>query len=420
MLESRMKQIETSQDRLWATLMELGKLGETEKGGCNRVEFTELNKQARDLFCSWARDAGCDVFVDGFGNIRIRRPGKNPDAPVVMCGSHLDTQPTGGKFDGVYGVLGGLEAIHTLNDANIETDAPIEVVVWTNEEGYIFQPMMGSAVWTGMIPLNVALEMRDDKFGFTIREGLERMGYAGHAPLMERDKVACYLELHIEQGPVLENADEWVGVVDSTQGQHWYDLELTGTEAHAGPTPMALRKDAMMGMSRIALEVDRIARDNMPACGTVGFAEVFPNSRNTIPGRVKFTADLRHPDPEKLAAMDKEFRHSAQGIADEMGLALSLDEFTFIKPLAFNQPLAAAIEHATMSTGKPYRRMFTGAGHDACNIARFLPTAMIFIPCRDGISHNESEWAEAGHCKIGADVLTSTLMAAANGQVIYE
>ncbi len=413
-------QIETNQDRLWSTLMELGKLGETDKGGCNRVEFTVLNKEARDRFCSWARDAGCQIVIDGFGNIRARRRGKNPDAPTVMCGSHLDTQPTGGKFDGVYGVLGGLEAIRALNDAGVETEATIEVVVWTNEEGYIFQPMMGSAVWTGMIPLKEALEMRDEKVDFKICEGLERMGYAGTAPLMEREKVACYLELHIEQGPVLENADEWIGIVDSTQGQHWYDLQLNGTEAHAGPTPMALRKDALMGMSRIALEVDRIARDNMPACGTVGFVEVFPNSRNTIPGRVKFTADLRHPDPEKLAAMDREFRIIANDIAVDMSLKLSLNEFTFIKPLQFNQPLADAIEQAVIATEKPYRRMFTGAGHDACNIARFLPTAMIFIPCRDGISHNESEWAESDHCKSGADVLANTLMAAANGRVKYE
>jgi len=415
-----MSQIKTNQDRLWSTLMELGKLGETEKGGCNRVEFTALNKQARDLFCSWARDAGCQIVVDGFGNIRARRQGRNLDAPAVMCGSHLDTQPTGGKFDGVYGILGGLEAIRALNDAGVETESPIEVVVWTNEEGYIFQPMMGSAVWTGMLSLEDAFAMRDEKVDFNIREGLELMGYLGDAPFMDREKVACYIELHIEQGPVLENANELIGVVDATQGQHWYDLELRGVEAHAGPTPMALRKDAIMGMSRIALEIDRIARDNAPACGTVGFAEVFPNSRNTIPGRVKFTADLRHPEPEKLAAMDKEFRAKAQGIADEMGLGLSLSEFTFIKPLQFNQPLADIIEQSAIATGKPYRRMFTGAGHDACNIARFLPTAMIFIPCRDGISHNELEWAESEHCKIGADVLANTLMAAANAQITYE
>ncbi|MBT4888371.1 MAG: Zn-dependent hydrolase [Rhodospirillales bacterium] len=415
-----MTNIETNQDRLWSTLMDLGQLGETEIGGCNRVEFTALNKQARDLFCSWAKDAGCEIFVDGFGNIRIRRQGKNPDAPVVMCGSHLDTQPTGGKFDGIYGVLGGLEAIRSLNDAGVETDAPIEVVVWTNEEGYMFQPMMGSAVWTGMLPLEDAFAMRDEKIDFGICEGLDRMGYLGDAPFMDRAKVACYIELHIEQGPVLGNAGEIIGVVDATQGQHWYDLELTGVEAHAGPTPMPVRKDAMMGMSRIALEVKRIAEDNMPACGTCGFAEVFPNSRNTIPGRVKFSADLRHPNPKKLAAMDMEFREVAKSITDEMGLKLSLSEFTFIKPLPFNQPLADGIEKAALATQKPYRRMFTGAGHDACNIARFLPTAMIFIPCRDGISHNELEWAEADHCKIGADVLVNTLMAAANGQITYE
>lgn len=398
--------------------MELGDIGATEKGGCNRVEFTPLNKQARDLFCSWAEQAGCSIVIDRFGNIHVRRPGKNPNLPVVMCGSHLDTQPTGGKFDGVYGVLGGLEAIRMLNDADMQTEAPIEVVVWTNEEGYIFQPMMGSAVWTGMLPLDQALAMTDPQVDFSLGDGLARMGYKGTAPLMERGKVACYIELHIEQGPVLENAGEWLGVVDATQGQYWYDVELTGTEAHAGPTPMALRKDAMMGMSRIALEVDRIARAH-DGCGTVGYAAVFPNSRNTIPGRVAFTADLRHPSQETLSAMDAEFRQCATDITQDMGLALSLEEFTYIKPLEFNGPLADAIENAAVATGKPYRRMFTGAGHDACNVAQHLPTAMIFIPCRDGISHNEAEWAESEHCKAGADVLLNTLIAAANGEVDF-
>lgn len=411
--------VETNGQRLWSTLMEIGEIGATEKGGCNRIEFSDLNKKARDLFCGWAKAAGCELIIDKFGNIHARRPGTRPGAPVVMCGSHLDTQPTGGKFDGIYGVLGGLEAIRTLNDAGMETASPIEVVVWTNEEGFIFQPMMGSAVWTGMLPLDEALNMREDREGWTLHEGLERMGYVGNAPLMGSEPVACYLELHIEQGPVLETAGEVVGVVDSTQGQLWYDLELVGREAHAGPTPMALRRDAIMGFSRIALEVERIAKAHEPGCGTVGQVDVFPNSRNTIPGSVVFSGDLRHPDEGVLAAMDTEFRAAVKRIAEEAHLEHSLSLRTHIKGMAFNKPLADAIQEAAIATGKPWRRMYTGAGHDACNIARYLPTAMIFIPCRNGISHNETEWAEPEHVKTGTDVLATTLVTAANAQVNF-
>ncbi len=406
-------------DRLWGSLMEMARIGATKKGGVNRIAFTDLDQQARDLFAGWGRAAGCDVRVDRFGNMFIRRPGRNPDAPVVMAGSHLDSQPTGGKFDGVYGVLAGLEAIRCLNDQGIETEAPIEVVNWTNEEGCIFRPMIGSAVWTGLLPLGDALAMREDREGWTIQEGLERIGYAGDQGLMGAYPVACYLEAHIEQGPVLEDAGEMVGVVDATQGQLWYDLALTGREAHAGPTPMAVRRDALMGMSRIALEIDRIARANEPGCGTVGRVDVFPNSPNTIPGRVAFSGDLRHPEDAVLRAMDQEFRVSARRIAEEMGLTLELSERADIPSMPFNQPLADAVQKAAIATGKPWRRMYTGAGHDACNVARFLPTAMIFIPCRDGISHNEAEHAQPEQVAVGAQVLAETLLAAANGEIDF-
>lgn len=411
-------QFKVNEDRLWANIMEIGEIGGTEKGGCNRIAFTDLDRQGRNLFKKWCEEAGCTVSVDGFGNMYARREGRNPDAPVVMVGSHLDTQPTGGKFDGILGVLAGLEAICTMNDNGIETDAPIEVVNWTNEEGCIFRPMMGSEVWTGLLPLDDALKMRAEE-GWTIGEALERIGYAGDAPMMDGRNVACYLEAHIEQGPVLEDAGEAVGVVDSTQGFGWYDITLTGREAHAGPTPMSSRRDALMGMSHIALEVKRIAEENAPGMGTVGKVAVFPNSPNVIPGRVEFSADLRHPNGETLKAMDAEFRKVAAQIAKEMELEIDL-ELTVLRPgVMFNQVLADRVEEAAKATGKSYRRMYTGAGHDACNIARFLPTTMVFIPCRDGISHNEAEWAESEHCAIAAQVLTETLVAAANGEIDF-
>ncbi len=406
-------------ERLWGSLMEMAKIGATAKGGVNRIAFSDLDAQARDLFKTWAEDAGCPVRTDRFGNMFARRPGKNPQAPVVMAGSHLDSQPTGGKFDGAFGVLGALEVIRALNDNAIETDAPIEVVNWTNEEGCLFQPMIGSAVWTGLLPLQDALDMREDREGWTIQEGLERIGYSGQTELMGDYPVACYLEAHIEQGPVLEQAGEYVGIVDATQGQHWYDLTLTGQEAHAGPTPMAARRDALMGMSRIALEVDQIARDHPPGCGTVGRVDVFPNSPNTIPGRVVFSSDLRHPNDAVLSEMDVMFRERASTIAEEMGLNLDLKARTYIPPMPFSQPLADAVQAAAVASGKPWRRMYTGAGHDACNIARFLPTAMIFIPCREGISHNEAEHAEPEHVATGAQVLATTLLAAANGKIDF-
>ncbi|MEL7543994.1 MAG: Zn-dependent hydrolase [Pseudomonadota bacterium] len=404
-------------ERVWDSLMDMAQIGATPKGGVNRIAFSELDRAARDLFRRWANEAGCTVRVDRFGNMFARRAGSDPSAPVVMAGSHLDSQPTGGKFDGTLGVLGALEVIRALNDADIKTTHPIEIVNWTNEEGCLFQPMIGSAVWTGLLDLNEALAMREDREGWSIAEGLAKIGYDGSAALMGAETVACYLELHIEQGPVLEQAGESIGVVDATQGQHWYDLTLLGQEAHAGPTPMTARRDALMGMSEIARAVDDLARSEPPGCGTIGRVDVFPNSPNTIPGRVSFSCDLRHPDAKKLSGMDRRFRDHAEQIAADRDLTLDLAERVYIPPMPFNAPLADAVEAAAIKLGKPWRRMYTGAGHDACNVARHLPTAMIFIPCRDGISHNEAEHAEPEHVAAGVQVLATTILAAANGEI---
>lgn len=412
-----MSELRIDGDRLWANLMQMAQIGATPKGGVRRIAFSELDRQARDLFAQWAEAAGCSLRVDPFGNMFARREGSDPEAPAVLMGSHLDSQPTGGRFDGVYGVLAGLEVLQTMEDCGLRTRAPIEVVNWTNEEGYIFRPMLGSAVWAGLVPLEEALAMRHDAegdgTGWAISDALTAMGYAGSAPMLQADRVACYIEAHIEQGPVLEAAGDWLGVVEATQGQRWYDLTLVGQEAHAGPTPMQARRDALMTMARIALEVERIAMDNAPGCGTVGRVAIHPNSPNTVPGQAMFSADLRHPQGDVLDQMDREFRDSAQAIATRAGLSLDLSERAWIPPLAFSEAIVAALEAAAHVSGRPWRRMYTGAGHDACNIARVLPTAMLFVPCRDGISHNEAEYTAPEYLGVGTQVLADAVFALA-------
>ncbi len=402
--------------RLWASLMEMAKIGATAKGGCNRVAFSDDDRRGRDLFVGWCRDAGCRVSVDRFGNIFARRQGRHDNLPVVMVGSHLDTQPTGGKFDGVFGVLAGLEVVRSLNDQGIETDAPIEVAVWTNEEGCIFKPMLGSAVFTGMVSLEEALDWREEQEGWSIREGLERMGYAGDMPINSYP-VACYFEAHIEQGPILEANANVVGVVTAAQGQRWYDLVVEGQEAHAGPTPMEVRRDAMIGAARIVLEIDRIGRSRPNARGTAGRMHVYPNSPNTVPGRVDFSGDLRHPDEATLGEMDAEFRTSARSIADEMDLPLSINQSTYLPPLPFHPALVETVRRYAGEEGKPYQDIVTGAGHDACHMAQALPTTMIFVPCKDGISHNEIESAKSEDLEAGCNVLCNAVRAVAAGEV---
>ncbi|MEM7293678.1 MAG: Zn-dependent hydrolase, partial [Pseudomonadota bacterium] len=392
------------------------KIGATDKGGCNRVAFSDEDRRGRLLFTQWCEDSGCTVNIDQFGNMFARRPGRNNDLPAVVAGSHLDTQPTGGKFDGVFGVLAGLESVRTLNDHNIETEAPIEIAVWTNEEGCIFKPMLGSAVHTGLVPLDDALAMREESEGWSIQEGLERIGFAGAMPVASYP-IACYFEAHIEQGPILEAEENVIGVVTAAQGQRWYDIALEGQEAHAGPTPMEVRRDAMMGAARIVLEIDRIGRSRPNARGTVGRMHVHPNSPNTIPGRVEFSGDLRHPDESTLSEMDAEFRASAQTIADEMKLPLQIEQRTYLPPLPFNPALIETVRKYAIEEGKPWQDIVTGAGHDACQMGQVLPTTMIFVPCENGISHNEIENAKLEDLHAGCNVLCNALRAVASGEV---
>ncbi len=404
--------LQVNKERLWKSIEGVNQFGATLEGGVCRLEFSPENKQSRDLFVRWCKEAGCTVRVDKFGNIFARRHGKNNELPAVITGSHLDTQTSGGRFDGIYGVLAGLEVIRTLNDNEIETEAPIEVAVWTNEEGELFKPMLGSAVWLGLENLEETLDL-EEADGLTIRQGLKNMGYLGDMEVNSYP-VKAYFEAHIEQGPVLVNNDEVIGVVTSAQKQFWYNLSIQGQEAHAGPTPMESRKDAMVAVSRIVLEFDRIGRKYPNARSTCGHFEIYPNSRNTVPGTVNFTGDLRNPDADVLDQMDAEMRKSVKAIADEMCVEMELSVHSIIDFVPFNPTLVDWVREAAVETGLPWREMYTGAGHDAVNIAQQIPTTMIFVPCKNGISHNPAEDAKSEHLATGATVLTNAILKAAN------
>jgi len=397
-------------DRLWASIMAVAEIGATAKGGSRRLALTDLDREARDLFVGWCRAAGCTVTVDRMGNIFARRPGRDDSLDPVVTGSHLDTQPTGGRFDGVYGVLAGLELVRTLNDLGIETERPIEVVCWTNEEGSRFAPsMVASGVFAGKFALEDALAKTDGE-GLTIGGELERIGYAGAAPVGGR-KLHAYFEAHIEQGPILEAGGETIGIVTGGQGQRWYELVLTGVESHAGPTPMDRRRDALLGAARIVEQVNRIGLDRAPlACATVGMLETYPNSRNVIPGRVFLTVDLRHPDDDVLSAMDSALRDGIAAIAAGIGLDAALDEVLYSPPVAFDAACVDAVRQSAAARGLVAREIVSGAGHDACNIAAVAPTAMIFIPCIGGISHNEIEDAKPEWVTAGAQVLLDAVL----------
>ncbi len=396
--------------RLWASLMDMAKIGATAKGGNARLAASDLDRDGRNLFVGWARDAGCTVSVDRIGNIFIRREGRDPKKAPVVTGSHLDTQPTGGRFDGVYGVLAGLEVIRTLNDHKIETDAPIEVAVWTNEEGSRFSPaMMGSGVFAGIWPVE-EIEAKQDVDGKKLGDELKRIGYAGPEKVGGRP-FAAYFEAHIEQGPILEAEGKTVGVVTGAQGQRWYEMTVTGQEAHAGPTPMPRRKDALVGASRLIQAVNRIGLDHPPnACATVGFIQSSPNSRNTIPGKVFFTVDFRHPDDATLSKMDVELKSACREIAAKIGLEVEVKDFWYFPPTPFDAACVEAVRNATAKLGYPSREIVSGAGHDAVYVARVAPTAMIFVPCENGISHNEVENAKPEDLAAGCNVLLSAML----------
>jgi N-carbamoyl-L-amino-acid hydrolase len=403
--------IRIDEQRLWDSIMEMAKIGATPKGGCNRQALTDLDREGRDLFISWCKEAGCTVSVDRMGNIFARRGGKNDALPPVVCGSHLDTQPTGGKFDGVFGVLAGLEVVRTLNDHGYESDAPIEIAMWTNEEGARFAPaMVASGVFAGVFTEEYGMG-RADAEGKTIGEELARIGYLGEAPCGGRPFKA-FFEAHIEQGPILEAENKTVGVVTGIQGIRWFECTVTGSDSHAGTTPMTMRRDALLGVAQIIADVNLIAHSHRPqAVATVGLVEVSPNSRNVIPGSVFFSVDMRHPDDAVLSAMKNELEATVNHIAAELGLSHDLHEIWYSPPMQFDPACVASVRKAAEEAGYSHRDIVSGAGHDAGNIGKVAPTAMIFVPCAGGISHNESESAAPQDLAAGCNVLLRAVLA---------
>lgn len=398
--------------RLWQSLMDLAQIGATPKGGVCRLALSELDGEARRLFIRWCEDAGCKVAIDAIGNIFARRPGRR-ELPPVIAGSHLDSQPTGGKFDGPFGVVAALEVVRTLNDHQIETHAPIEIVAWTNEEGARFQPvMMGSGVYVGAHELAATLARRD-RDGTTVGEALARIGFAGDAGLFGRPARA-YFEAHIEQGPVLENAGIVIGVVTGTLGLRWFDVVALGQDAHAGATPLRLRRDALLAAAQVAVELDRIALAYAPSGrATIGSMTVSPNSRNVIAGRVAFTVDLRHADEAALAAIEDAFRRACLTIGAARGVTFAIEAVSTYQVTHFDAHAIDAVRSGAKALGLSHMDIVSGAGHDAVNMAAHTPTAMIFVPCAGGISHNELESAEPAHLEGGCNVLLQAVMATA-------
>ncbi len=407
-----MRNLSVDGARLWDSLMEMAKIGATPKGGSRRLALSDLDRAGRDLFVRWCREAGCTVRVDRMGNIFARRPGRDDARPPVVTGSHLDTQPSGGRFDGVYGVLAGLEVIRTLNDHGYETAAPVEVAVWTNEEGARFAPsMIGSGVFAGIYPLDKGLACADAD-GRTIGEELQRIGYAGDEACGGRP-IRAFFEAHIEQGPILEAEGKTIGVVTGAQGLRWYDVTVTGMDSHAGTTPMDRRRDAMAGAARMVAAVEQIGRETPGGVTTVGELRVVPNSRNVIPGEVFFTVDARHPDGAVLQGMDAALRKACGAIADEAGLELDIGDVADTAPVVFDAGCVDAVRRVAAEAGHAHRDIVSGAGHDACFISAVAPTAMIFVPCKDGVSHNETESATPDDLAAGCDVLLRVVLDAA-------
>ena len=399
--------------RLWASLIAMAQIGATPKGGVRRLALTEDDRRSRALFVAWCVEAGMTVRIDEIGNVFARREGSNEKARAVLIGSHLDTQPEGGRFDGVYGVLAALEVVRTLNDRRVITEKPIEIVSWTNEEGARFTPaMLGSAVFVGATPLAAALQTTDAE-GVTLREALTQIGYAGMREVGV-ENVDSYFEAHIEQGPILESHGNPIGVVSGGQAIRWLDVDVTGVAAHAGTTPMPYRKDALFASAAMALELEAIAQRFAPlGLVTIGQVDVPNSSRNTIAGRVAFSVDLRHPDDTKIDAMEREVRELFGKIAEDRGLKADISTYWKSPATPFDTECVELVEDAAKGFGYAYERIVSGAGHDAIHLARHVPTAMVFIPCVNGLSHNEAEDALPEDVTCGANVLINAVLARA-------
>lgn len=399
--------------RLWQSLMDLAQIGATPKGGVRRLALTDDDRQGRDLVARWCREAGLEVRIDEVGNMFARRAGRDPQARAVATGSHIDTQPSGGKFDGNYGVLAGLEVMRTLDDLGIETRAPLEVVVWTNEEGSRFTPvMMGSGAFAGLFSPDF-VHAQKDRAGISVGDELQRIGYRGTQPCgaVPGGMFAAYFEAHIEQGPVLEAQGLPIGIVSGALGQQWYDVTVTGMDAHAGPTPMELRRDAMLAAARMVEAVNRIALGEAPhGRGTVGFVQVQPNSRNVIPGCVQFSVDFRNSSQDGLDRMDAAMHAHFTRIAGDGKVVVEIRQVVKFEPCLFDSACVASVRRAAQALGLPHMDVVSGAGHDAVYVAGVAPAGMIFVPCKDGISHNEIEDALPEHIAAGANVLLLAML----------
>jgi N-carbamoyl-L-amino-acid hydrolase len=392
-------------DRLWESLMDMAKIGPGIAGGNNRQTLTDSDKEGRELFQRWCDEAGLSMGIDKMGTMFMTRPGTDPDALPVYVGSHLDTQPTGGKYDGVLGVLSGLEVVRTLNDLGIKTKHPIVVTNWTNEEGARFAPaMLASGVFAGVIPIEHAYA-RTDLEGKTFGDELKRIGWVGEEEVGAR-KMHAYFEYHIEQGPILEAEDKQIGVVTHCQGLWWLEFTLTGKEAHTGSTPMTMRVNAGLAMARIMEMVQEVAMAAQPgAVGGVGQVKFSPNSRNVLPGTVIFTVDIRSPDQAKLDGMRATIEKRAAEICAELKVGCSVEAVGHFDPVTFDPTLVGRVRAAAERLGYSHMNLISGAGHDACWAAKVAPATMIMCPCVDGLSHNEAEEISKDWATAGADVL---------------
>jgi len=397
-------------ERLWQSLKDMARIGATDAGGCNRQALTDADRAGRDRFVSWCEAAGCRVTVDEIGNLFARRPGRGTNAPSLCAGSHLDTQPTGGKFDGVFGVLAALEFVRTLNDSGVVTRHPLEVAVWTNEEGARFSPAMtGSGVWAGVFQLEDAYA-RCDREGRLLGDELARIGYRGVAPARARPLRGAF-EVHIEQGPVLETEDKQIGIVTGVQGMRWYDVEIEGHASHAGTTPMPLRRDPIRGAARVIQCLYRLA-ESIGSDARVTFGDLCaePGARNTVPARLTLAVDLRHPDQATLDEMETALQRVVERECDETGTRRSTRVERDSPAIDFDPACVRAVRSAATSLGYRSRELVSGAGHDSVYLARVAPTAMIFVPCAGGLGHNEAESAELGDLEAGANGLLHALL----------
>ena len=408
-----MQVLRVNGDRLWSRLMQMAAIGATPRGGCNRQALTDADMAGRKLLSQWAEAAGCSARVDAVGNLFIRRAGTDDALPVVMTGSHLDTQPTGGKFDGVYGVLAGLEVIESLNDQGIATLHPIELSVWCNEEGSRFpMAMMGSAVWSGRLPLDTAYGLTD-RAGISVRQELERAGVALDVPV-PRQPVKASFEVHIEQGPVLEQKAKTIGVVTGVQHMSRHEVVVEGQEAHAGPTPMDMRRDPIRVLADLLPALyAAAAQRGRDARLTFGFIETLPGSPNTVPGRLRFTVDIRHPDALEYAGLRQDLNRLVRTALERHALAGDVRCVWEAPGVSFDPACVAAVRSAAAALGYDSMEMVSGAGHDSCNVSAVVPTAMVFVPCAGGLSHNEAESALPGDLAAGANVLLNAMLALA-------